>query len=429
MEIYVVKQGDTIYKIAQMFNVSAEKIIADNELTNPNNLVVGQTIVILTNGANGTTHTVVSGDTLFSIAKQYGVSLSSLMQANPQITNPLNLQIGSVVTVPNVNQNKREIEVNGYCFPNISDSVLNKTLPSLTYLSIFSYEVLPDGNLVNISNDTRLIEKARSQNVAPMLVITNIEQNASFSSELAHEILNNPVAQENLINNVISKMQEKNYYGVDVDFEYLFPEDREAYNQFLLELKTAITPLGYILTTAVAPKTSKNQEGLLYEAHDYAFHGKVSDHVIIMTYEWGYTYGPPMAVAPANQVKRVLDYAVTEIPSRKILMGMPNYGYDWNIPYVEGTAASSISNVGAVDLAREVGSFINFDNVQKAPYFNYWQGSQEHVVWFDDARSTYERLKFVEEYDLGGVSYWTINQFFPQNWLVLNAMYNIKKVI
>lgn len=429
MEIYVVKQGDTIYKIAQMFNVSAEKIIADNELTNPNNLVVGQTIVILTNGANGTTHTVVSGDTLFSIAKQYGVSLSSLMQANPQITNPLNLQIGSIVTVPNVNQNKREIEVNGYCFPNISDSVLNKTLPSLTYLSIFSYEVLPDGNLVNISNDTRLIEKARSHNVAPMLVITNIEQNASFSSELAHEILNNPVAQANLINNVISKMQEKNYYGVDVDFEYLFPEDREAYNQFLLELKTAITPLGYILTTAVAPKTSKNQEGLLYEAHDYAFHGKVSDHVIIMTYEWGYTYGPPMAVAPANQVKRVLDYAVTEIPSRKILMGMPNYGYDWNIPYVEGTAASSISNVGAVDLAREVGSFINFDNVQKAPYFNYWQGSQEHVVWFDDARSTYERLKFVEEYDLGGVSYWTINQFFPQNWLVLNAMYNIKKVI
>ncbi len=429
MEIYVVKQGDTIYKIAQMFNVSAEKIIADNELTNPNNLVVGQTIVILTNGANGTTHTVVSGDTLFSIAKQYGVSLSSLMQANPQITNPLNLQIGSIVIVPNGNQNKREIEVNGYCFPNISDSVLNKTLPSLTYLSIFSYEVLPDGNLVNISNDTRLIEKARSQNVAPMLVITNIEQNASFSSELAHEILNNPVAQENLINNVISKMQEKNYYGVDVDFEYLFPEDREAYNQFLLELKTAITPLGYILTTAVAPKTSKNQEGLLYEAHDYAFHGKVSDHVIIMTYEWGYTYGPPMAVAPANQVKRVLDYAVTEIPSRKILMGMPNYGYDWNIPYVEGTAASSISNVGAVDLAREVGSFINFDNVQKAPYFNYWQGSQEHVVWFDDARSTYERLKFVEEYDLGGVSYWTINQFFPQNWLVLNAMYNVKKVI
>ncbi len=429
MEIYVVKQGDTIYKIAQMFNVSAEKIIADNELTNPNNLVVGQTIVILTNGANGTTHTVVSGDTLFSIAKQYGVSLSSLMQANPQITNPLNLQIGSIVTVPNVNQNKREIEVNGYCFPNISDSVLNKTLPSLTYLSIFSYEVLPDGNLVNISNDTRLIEKARSHNVAPMLVITNIEQNASFSSELAHEILNNPVAQANLINNVISKMQEKNYYGVDVDFEYLFPEDREAYNQFLLELKTAITPLGYILTTAVAPKTSKNQEGLLYEAHDYAFHGKVSDHVIIMTYEWGYTYGPPMAVAPADQVKRVLDYAVTEIPSRKILMGMPNYGYDWNIPYVEGTAASSISNVGAVDLAREVGSFINFDNVQKAPYFNYWQGSQEHVVWFDDAHSTYERLKFVEEYDLGGVSYWTINQFFPQNWLVLNAMYNIKKVI
>lgn len=426
MEIYVVKQGDTLYKIAQMFNVSVEQIISDNELTNPNDLVVGQTIVILKKDQN---YVIQQGDTLFKIANMFGINVNDLTKANPQITNPLNLQVGTTILIPLAPPKIRDIEVNGYCFVNISDEVLEKTLPSLTYLSIFSYEVLPDGNILNIANDVRLIEKAREQNVAPMMVITNIEQNASFSSELAHQILTNPVAQANLIANVIAKMQQKNYFGVDVDFEYLYPEDREAYNQFLRNLSAAIQPLGYILTTAVAPKTSANQSGILYEAHDYAVHGEVADHVIIMTYEWGYTYGPPMAVAPANQVRRVLDYAVTEIPSQKILMGMPNYGYDWNIPFVEGTAASSISNVGAVDLARRVGSFIQFDDLQKAPYFNYWTNNQEHVVWFEDARSTYERLKFVEEYNLGGVSYWTINQFFPQNWLVLNGMYNVRKVI
>ncbi len=424
MEIYVVKQGDTLYQIAQEYNTTVEKIVSDNELTDPNNLVVGQTIVILN---NQTTHTVVSGDTLFKISQMYGVSLVDLNNANPQITNPLNLQIGSVVNIPQ--PNKPEIEVNGYCFVNISDEVLDKTLPSLTYLSIFSYEVLPTGELLNIRNDGRLIEKARNSNVAPMMVITNIENNSSFSSELAHQIFSNPTAQANLINNIIAVMQQKNYYGVDVDFEYLYPEDREAYNNFLKVLTKAVHPLGYIVTTAVAPKLSDNQQGILYEAHDYKAHGQIVDHVIIMTYEWGYTYGPPMAVAPKNQVQRVIEYATSVMPSTKILMGMPNYGYDWNIPFVEGSAARAISNVGAVDLARSVGSFIQFDNLQKAPYFNYFTPGQEHEVWFEDARSTYSRLQLVNEYNLGGVSYWTINQYFPQNWLVLNSMFKVKKLV
>ncbi|MBR2467709.1 MAG: LysM peptidoglycan-binding domain-containing protein [Clostridia bacterium] len=424
MEIYVVKQGDTLYQIANRYGVSVDKIIMDNELTDAENLVVGQTIVILN---NQTTHTVVSGDTLFKISQMYNVNLQDLVRANPQITNPFNLKIGSIVNIPQAA--KREIEVNGYCFVNIDDDVLEKTLPSLTYLSIFSYEVLPDGNLVNIRNDGRLIEKARDSRVAPMMVITNIENNSTFSSELAHQILTNSVAQANLIRNVVATMEQKNYYGVDIDFEYLYPEDRVAYNNFLAAMAAAVRSLGFILTTAVAPKYSRNQQGILYEAHDYQAHGSIVDHVIIMTYEWGYTYSPPMAVAPAGEVRKVLEYAVTEIPSQKIFMGMPNYGYDWNIPFVEGTAATTISNTGAVDLARRVGSFIQYNEVQQSPYFNYWTNNQQHEVWFDDARSVEARLKFVNDFNLGGVSYWTINRYFPQNWLVLNAMFNVKKLI
>lgn len=431
LEIYVVKQGDTVYKIAQMFNVSADKIIADNELSQKdvNNLVVGQTLVILNGNGMAKTHTVVAGDTLFKISMQYGVGLLELFNANPQITNPLNLEVGSVINIPAKTISKPLIEVNGYCFPNINQEVLNKTLPSLTYLSIFSYEIYSDGGLNNLNNDENLIRMARNKNVAPIMVVTNLEKGATFSSELASSVLNNPVAQANLINNIILTMQQKNYYGVDVDFEYLYPADKEAYNNFLQALSLSIKPLGFVLTTAVAPKLSTNQEGVLYEAHDYAFHGKVSDHVIIMTYEWGYTYGPPRAVAPAPEVKKVLDYAVTQIPSQKILMGMPNYGYDWKIPYVEGSAATALSNASAVNLARDTGSFINYSNSEQAPYFNYYTQNSKHEVWFDDAKSVQTRLNFVKDYNLGGVSYWTINSYFPQNWLVLNAMYNVKKVL
>ncbi len=91
-------------------------------------------------------------------------------------------------------------------------------------------------------------------------------------------------------------------------------------------------PLGYVVATALAPKVSAEQKGTLYVAHDYPVHGQLADFVIIMTYEWGYIYGPAMAVAPVDQVRRVLDYAVSAMPAGKILMGMPNYGYDWTLP-------------------------------------------------------------------------------------------------
>ncbi|MPN16940.1 Spore germination protein YaaH [bioreactor metagenome] len=154
------------------------------------------------------------------------------------------------------------------------------------------------------------------------------------------------------------------------------------------------------------------------------------DHVIIMTYEWGYTYGPAMAVSPINEVRRVINYATSVIPSEKILMGMPNYGYDWTLPFVRGSAARSLSNTQAVELALKVGANIQYDAMAQAPFFYYYDSAgKRHVVWFDDARSIEARLKLINQYDLGGASYWTINSFFPQNWLVLSSLYNVRKVL
>ena len=132
-------------------------------------------------------------------------------------------------------------------------------------------------------------------------------------------------------------------------------------------------------------------------------------------------YGPAMAVSPANMVARVLDYAVTAIPSEKILMGMPNYGYDWTLPFVQGTAARTLSNTGAVQQALEVGARIRYDTIAQAPFYNYYDSERRrHEVWFDDARSVQARLRLVDEYNLGGDRYWTINSFLPQKWLVLD---------
>lgn len=423
--IYVVKAGDSLYSISRRYGVSVEQIASDNELDVSESLVIGQTIVIM----EGTRkHTVKAGESLYSIARQYGTTVSAIQAANG-IVDPAVIRTGMVLTIPSGTGKLGTISVNGYTFPNINMDVLRKTLPYLTYLSIFSYEVRPDGSIGTL-NDESLISAAREMKVAPLMVITNIEEGGGFDSDLAKTILTNESVQETLITNIINNLRNKNYSGLDVDFEYIYPENREDYNNFLRKLNRRLKPLGYSLTTALAPKIAADQQGLLYEAHDYPVHGALADHVILMTYEWGYTFGPPMAVAPINEVRRVLDYAVSAIPRQKIFMGIPNYGYNWVLPYVEGSRASTVSNVGAVDLARREGAQIQYDMKAQAPFFNYYDDNgKEHVVWFDDARSIEAKMRLLNQYNLGGASYWTIGRYFPQNWLVLSSLYDVKKVL
>ncbi len=425
MRIHVVKPGESIYIIAQQYRVSPEKIISDNELANPAQLVVGQTLVIL---EGYRLHRVRPGETIYSISRDYKMATEDLIEANPQITNPSMIYVGQIITIPPMTMDFGTIQVNGYAFPNIKKEVLKNTLPSLTYLSIFSYQVKPDGSLTTI-DDVPLINTARGEGVASFMVVTNIKEGGSFDSDLAHTILTNLEVQNNLISNITKTLKDKTYYGLDIDFEYIYANDRENYNNFLRKITSVLRPLGYSITTALAPKISADQPGVLYQGHDYPVHGALADHVIIMTYEWGFTYGPPMAVAPLNQVRKVLNYAVTAIPRSKIFMGIPNYGYDWTLPYKPGTAAKAISNTGAVELAYQVGANIQFDPIAQAPFFRYYDKSgNQHEVWFEDARSILAKLELANEYRLGGISYWTIGRDFPQNWLVLNSVYKVKKV-
>ena len=422
--IYTVKVGDSVYKIANQYGITTNDIVYANQLSNPDRLAIGQALVIPVDYFE---YIVKRGDSLYSIARRYNTTVSQLLEANPSITNPSMIFIGQSIRIPSGNKVIRSIDVNGYAFPNIRDDALDSALPNLTFLSIFSYQVREDGSVVPI-NDQELINTAWNNNVKPFMVITNIGESGGFNSDLASTILYDENIKNTLIDNVIQILNEKNYVGLDIDFEYVYPSDREAYNNFLRTVADRIKPLGYILTTAVAPKISANQQGLLYEAHDYPVHGEVADHVIIMTYEWGYTYGPPMAVAPINEVERVLKYALSVIPSQKILMGMPNYGYDWTLPYRRGSRANAISNLQAVNLAINNGATIQYDEKAQAPFFYYTgENGARHVVWFDDARSLTARLKLVEKYNLGGVSYWTINRLFRTNWYTLRALYDVNR--
>ena len=325
-----------------------------------------------------------------------------------------------------------EIATNAYVYPFADEETIRTTLPYLTYLSIFSYGIEPDGSLVMLNGDEWLIELARQYGATPVMMLTSLSQEGYFSNELAMQVLSNAQVQDILIDNIADTMAEKGYGAVDVDFEYISNEYAEAYAAFLAKLREKVEPLGFEVFAALAPKKSADQSGLLYEGHDYRLIGDAVDAVQLMTYEWGFTYGPPMAVSPMYEVRDVVDYALSEIDNDKIMLGVPNYGYDWPLPYVPGTtAATPLGNQAALRLAKEVRAEIQYDPMSQAPFFRYFdvRGEKpvEHIVWFEDAKSVLAMLDLVEEKDLKGIGVWNAMRYFPQLWLVLNETFHIEK--
>ncbi len=375
-------------------------------------------------------YVVKPGDTVDLIGEMYQAQPQSMIYAN-QMTPPYPLAVGQALLIPGGEEpyEKIPVRINGYAYPYINSWVLEQTLPYLTELSVFSYGFTPEGELIPpVLSVDFMIEAAYRHGTLPILTLTPFGADGQFNNYLIHSVVQSPEAVDNLILNLKSVAEEKGYAGVDVDFEYILAEDRDAFTDFVAKIAQGLHEIGRQVSVALAPKQSAGQKGLLYEGKDYGGLGAAADYVLLMTYEWGYTYGPPMAVAPIFQVRKVLDYAVTEIPTDKIRLGIPNYGYDWKLPFERGvTKARTIGNVEAVQIAIEKNAEIFFDERAMSPYFHYWENGEEHEVWFEDVRSMQAKFELIKEYGLNGAGYWQIMRLFRANWLLLDWQFDIIK--
>lgn len=425
MQIHVVRPGESIFSIAQHYRIPAGVLIKTNEIPNPNNLVVGQTIVI---PIIGTYRIVGPRESIYSISKEYGISAVELARIN-RITNPSAVYPGLRLYIPP--RPKRRIDVGAYIDPNVtgekSVQVVNDVGDDLTYLQIFSYHATKEGNLVPL-NDEAIINAAINKKVKPLMVITNFQE-GTFKIEIATAIFSSQEVQDKLLNEAISIMEKKGFKGLDFDFEYIGAINREGYNKFLAKARRMLSEKGYLLSTALAPKISDEEKGVLYEGHDYEAQGKIVNFIFFMTYEWGWSGGPPRAVSPINEVKKVMNYAISKVPKNKIMMGVPLYGYDWTLPYVPGGKfAKSISSQEAIMTAAKYGVNISYDRVSQSPFYNYTdEQGKKHEVWFDDARSIQAKFNLVKSLGIRGLFYWVLGNDFPQNWLLLEDNFIINK--
>lgn len=239
MEIYVVKPGDTIDRIAAAYGITTESIIYNNQLLYPYALAIGQALL-------------------------------------------LSVQTVSAPAYP--------AYTNGYAYPFIHKEVLDATLPYLTSLSVFSYGFTTEGVLIPPSlDDSFMITAAYASDTRPILTLTPFGPDGQFNNYLITAMVNNEEVKTALLQNLLSVMEEKGYLGVDIDFEYILPQDRIPFADFVADTNAFLSPYGYTVSVALAPKISDDQAGLLYEGKDYALLGEAADSVLLMTYEWGYT--------------------------------------------------------------------------------------------------------------------------------------------
>ncbi len=424
MIIVTVTSGDTAFSVAQRFNVSLDKLIADNGLPEDGALVVGQSLVIL---EPDEIYDVQNPQNIESVSQAVMETPKTILRNNFFLEGRRILPRNSQVVVRYNSVPTLEKFLGGYVYDFISPSLLQSVISYMTYIMPFTYGFNPDGSLI-YPNDDFILEQARIYGVKPLMHLSTLTSMGNFSSELASVVLNDPISVSALVDNVTQNILAKGYYGVDVDFEFLSSNDRQVYVDFITVLSQRMRDNGLISVVALPPKTSDTQRGALYEGIDYAALGDAADYAFLMTYEWGYRFGPPLPVAPIPSVRRVLDYAVTRIPENKLILGISNYGYDWTLPYVSGESdAPSLSTVYALELAKKYNAEILYDENAQAPYFYYTdEQERQHVVWFEDARSYVAKVALIDEYNLSGGFIWDLMRENPQGYVTLNSLIDIE---
>ena len=251
MVIHVVRPGESAYSIALAYGIPMSQLVLDNGLESSGRLAVGQALVVQ---FPTQTHTVQAGETAASIAAAYGLSLRQLYRNNPILGGRPDIYPGETLVISYDQEPEGELTASGYAYPFIPSSLLSSVLPYLTYLTPFTYGFTPQGALVEL-DDRALLAAAVEAGTAPLMHLSTLTESGGFSNELAHLALTDQALQDTLIDNLEAMLLRKGYRGLDVDFEYLPPEDAGAYAAFLARLTERLAPLGLPVLAALAPTT------------------------------------------------------------------------------------------------------------------------------------------------------------------------------
>ena|GEM_PF-144985 len=285
----------------------------------------------------------------------------------------------------------------------------------LDSMAAFLHPVGTDGRVSGTASK-RAVEAAKAAGIQALALVHNMGP-SGFDAKRASALLQNTNSREAAIRDILSILEQGGYDGVNIDLENVRPSERDKLTAFMQELAQKLKPRGYLVTMSVPAKTADHSGADWVGAFDYYALGRVCDRVMLMTYdEHSWTSGPG-PVASYNWVEKVVRYAITQMPRSKILLGIPAYGYDWNLQTGKVTA---LSYTQVMSRAKALGIDPSWDQTARSPYFKYVDShGARHEVWFESSSSIKPKLDLVTAYNLGGVAIWRLGYEDDAYWQVI----------
>ena len=221
-----------------------------------------------------------------------------------------------------------------------------------------------------------------------------------------------------LIASMMDEVKAYGYDGINIDFEKVSSDNGIHFVQFLRELSIECRNAGVVLAV-------DNYVPMPHSAHyDRAEQGAIVDYVIVMGYDEHYGGGSEAgSVASLDFVKNGIVNTLESVPAQKLINALPFYTRMWD-EYVDENGQQVLNSMaytmrGAFDRVEELGLVTNWsDSVGQYVAEGDVEG-HHYSVWLEDARSIEEKMKIVAEYDIAGVSAWSLGGEYPQVWEVI----------
>jgi len=281
---------------------------------------------------------------------------------------------------------------------NISN--LNLVIPEWMFID-------PKGDTINTQVDDRALAIMKKSGVPIMPILSN-NYKTEFLGEPVHRILTNPAKKEKLINDVINILEKNHFIGVNVDFEELKEASDEPLVAFQKELYTRLHAKGLLVTQDISPFNND---------YNYEELAKYNDYIFLMAYDQYADNTGPGPIAHQQWIESAVDKVARKIPSNKLILSLAAYGYDWP---QHGTA-TNITYQQALSTARESEGVIDFDNNSYNLHYSYYDDDDKpHQVYFMDAASTFNSLRFATEYGLAGAALWRLGSEDSRIWKFYN---------
>ncbi|RYF83690.1 MAG: glycosyl transferase family 2, partial [Chitinophagaceae bacterium] len=251
--------------------------------------------------------------------------------------------------------------------------------------------------------DKQALQVMRKSGVNIMPMLTN-NVHEVFRGDIIHRIITSPAKKERLIGQLIRLLKTNQFAGVNIDFEDLQESTDENLVVFQKELYERLHAENLLVSQDVIP---------FNEDYNYDALAKYNDYLFVMAYDEFSESTKAGPVAEQKWIEAAIDEATKKLPANKIILGLAAYGYDWP----KNSQATSLTYQQAVSIAKESEGKIEFDNGTYNLHCRYGDDNGvAHDVYFTDAATLFNSMRFAQESELGGTAIWRLGSEDSRVW-------------